>query len=278
MWDMKVGRKKRPPNARFYRAFALIFLIGTAFSTVPAQLTFQSTGQTSIATVESVTTTDLYGNPCDSMMDTMKGMTVMGESMEGMTNHMCITPNRPAMPGDEDRAKAVVNQVRAAIEKYRDYKKAIADGYVQANPNVEQPQFHFTNESYAKYADTVFDPGRPTSLLYYHTAQKRFTLEGVMYTTRPGTSEDELNRRIPLSVARWHKHTNFCGAPASKVQEYFGKHPKYGMFGSIHTRSECVAQGGSFLPEVFTWMIHVFPYESDLKDQFSMDDDIPHVH
>jgi len=25
-------------------------------------------------------------------------------------------------------------------------------------------------------------------------------------------------------------------------------------------------------------MIHVFPYESEIKDQFSMDDDIGHVH
>jgi hypothetical protein len=49
------------------------------------------------------------------------------------------------------------------------------------------------------------------------------------------------------------------------------------MFGSIHTRSACVAESGTFLPEVFTWMIHVFPYESEIKDQFSMDDDISHV-
>jgi hypothetical protein len=79
-------------------------------------------------------------------------------------------------------------------------------------------------------------------------------------------------------VARWHKHTNFCGAPASKVKEYFGEHPKFGMFGSIHTRTACVGESGTFFPEVFTWMIHVFPYESDFKSQFSMNDDISHVH
>jgi hypothetical protein len=271
-------RVKRPAGAPFYGAFVLIFLSGSASLGVPSQLTLQSPGQQPSATVESTPTADLYGNPCDTMMDTMKGMSVMGESMEAMTNHMCITPTRPEVPGDEDRAKAVVDQVRAAIEKYKDYKKAIADGYIQANPTVDQPQFHFTNDANAKYADTVFDPTRPTSLLYYHTAQKRFALEGVMFTTRPSASEDELNRRIPLSVARWHKHTNFCGAPANKVKEYFGEHPKFGMFGSIHTRSACVAEGGNFFPEVFTWMIHVFPYESDFKGQFSQNDDISHVH
>src|ERR1035438_2134712 len=276
--DMKATREKRPAGAPFYGAFVLTFLSGIAFLGVSPQLTLQSSGQQPSATVESVTTIDLYGNPCDTMMDTMKGMSVMGESMEAMTNHMCITPARPDLSGDQDRAKAVVDQVRTAIEKYKDYKKAIADGYIQANPTVDQPQFHFTNDANAKYADTVFDPTRPTSLLYYHTAQKRFALEGVMFTTRPSASEDELNRRIPLSVARWHKHTNFCGAPANKVKEYFGEHPKFGMFGSIHTRSACVAEGGTFFPEVFTWMIHVFPYESDFKDQFSMNDDISHVH
>jgi hypothetical protein len=279
MLDMKATREKRPVGAPFYGAFALTFLAGGAFLSALPQPTLQSPGPQFSATVESVATTDLSGNPCDTMMGTMKGMmSVMGESMEAMTNHMCITPTRAEQPGDEDRAKALVGQVRATIEKYKDYKKAIADGYIQANPTVDQPQFHFTNEANAQYADTVFDPTRPTSLLYYHTAQKRFTLEGVMFTASPGASEDELNRRIPFSVARWHKHTNFCGAPANKVKEYFGEHPKFGMFGSIHTRSACVAEGGTFLPEVFTWMIHVFPYESDFKDQFSMNDDISHVH
>jgi len=275
---MKAKLEKRLACATIYGAFALTFLAGSAFLGALPQLALQSTGPQSSATVESISTTDLYRNPCDTVMGTMKGMSVMGESMEAMSNHMCITPTRPVLTGDEDRAKAVVDQVRTAIEKYKDYKKAIADGYIQANPSVDQPQFHFTNDANAKYADTVFDPTRPTSLLYYRSAKKRFTLEGVMFTTSPNASEDELNRRIPLSVVRWHKHTNFCGAPASKVKEYFGEHPKFGMFGSIHTRSACVAEGGNFFPEVFTWMIHVFPYESDFKGQFSQNDDISHVH
>jgi hypothetical protein len=226
----------------------------------------------------SVTTADPWGNPCDVMMGNMKGMVVMGESMAAMTNHMCITPSRPEKSGDTERAKAVVDQVRAAIEKYKDYKKAIADGYIQANPGVDQPQFHFTNDANAKLADTAFDPARPTSLLYYKTPQQRFKLEGVMFTARPNATEDELDERIPLSVARWHKHTNFCAAPENKVKEYFGDHPKFGMFGSLHTKDACVAEGGTFFPVVFTWMIHVFPYENEVKDQFSMDDDTLHAH
>ncbi|MGA8670170.1 MAG: hypothetical protein WB679_09855, partial [Terracidiphilus sp.] len=69
---MKATRGKRP--VPFYGAFVVTFLSGSAFLGVPPQLTLQSPGQQPSATVESVTTTDLYGNPCDTMMGTMKGM------------------------------------------------------------------------------------------------------------------------------------------------------------------------------------------------------------
>jgi hypothetical protein len=214
---------------------------------------------------------------CDDL-SSMGGMSVMGESMGAMTNHMCITPMRPRQPGDEEKVKAMVAQVKAAIEKYKDYKKALADGYVIANPKVEQPQYHFTNDANVRLADTMFDPTKPSSLLYRHTETQRYKLEGVMFTDRPGATEEELNQRIPLSLVRWHEHTNFCGAPADKVKQYFGDHPKFGMFGSIHTKEACQAEGGTFMPVIFTWMIHVFPYEDNLKDVFSMNDDQAHVH
>jgi hypothetical protein len=223
------------------------------------------------------TTTSVDGHACDDMSG-RGGMEVMGASMTAMANHMCITPLRSKQPGDEERAKAVVAQVKAAIEKYKDYKKAIADGYIQANPEVVQPQYHFNNAANVRLSGAQFDPTRPSSLLYRQTPTQRFKLEGVMFTDSTSATEDELNQRIPLSIARWHEHTNFCGAPANKVSEYHGDHPKFGMFGSIHTAEACKAEGGTFLPVVFTWMTHVFPYEDNLKDQFSMNDDQAHVH
>jgi hypothetical protein len=223
--------------------------------------------------------TDGAGHVCDDMGSNVHSMNVMGQSMAAMTNHMCITPLRPEQPGDEERAKALVKQVRAAIDKYQDYKKAIADGFIQGNPDVVQRQYHFTNNANVRLADMQFDPTRPSSLLYIQTPTQRFKLEGVMFTDSTSASEDELNQRIPLSIARWHEHTNFCAAPANKVNEYHGDHPKFGMFGSIHTAVECKAASGiAFYPVIFSWMIHVFPYEDNLKDQFSMNDDIPHVH
>ena len=259
----------------FYGALLLTLVVADAVIKKAPGQSQKPAGQMAGMPGMAVTTTDPSGNPCDQMAG-MAGMNVMGQSMAAMANHMCITPMRAGQPGDEQKAKAMVAQVRAAIEKYKDYKKAVADGFVQANPTVDQPQFHFNNEANAKLADSEFDPSRPTSLLYFRTPMQKFKLEGVMFTARPNATEEELNQRIPLSVARWHKHTNFCGAPENKVKEYFGKNPKFGMFGSIHTKEACDAEGGTFMPVVFTWMIHVFPYEDDLKNVFSMNDDVPH--
>jgi hypothetical protein len=200
----------------------------------------------------------------------------MGPSMAAMAGHMYMTSLRPKQPGDEEKTRAIVAQVKASIERYKDYKKALADGYAIGNPEVNEPEFHFISQANTAEAEKHFDPTRPSALLYFQTPKQRYKLEGVMFTVPPNASEDELNDRIPLSMVRWHKHINFCAAPADKVKQYLGQHPKFGMFGSINTPDACKAEGGTFFPVIFTWMIHVFPYESDLKDVFSMNDDIPH--
>lgn len=220
----------------------------------------------------------------DQSMGNMPGMDMggkndmaeMGPSMAAMAGHMYVTPLRPRQPGDEEKARAIVAQVKASIERYKDYRKALADGYAIGNPDVDEPQFHFISQANTQEAEHRFDPTRPSSLLYFQTPKQRYKLEGVMFTVPTSASEDELNNRIPLSMVRWHKHTNFCAAPANRVKEYLGKHPKFGMFGSINTADACKAEGGTFFPEIFTWMIHVFPFEDNLKDVFSMNDDIPH--
>ncbi len=260
------------PSSRFPMRLCLlavtIFIVASALTPPLPSIAFAKEKKDKMAAMDASCMADMNG----------VDMSAMGPSMEAMMCHMYVTPLRTPRPADEEKAKAVVATVAAAIEKYKDYKKAIADGYIQGNPEVKQIQYHFTNEAYAREADTHFDPAKPTSLLYISTPTQHFKLEGVMYTARPNSTEDELNERVPLSVAHWHMHIKFCGAPADKVNEYLGAHPKFGMFGSIHTKAACDAEGGTFMPTVFTWMIHVFPYEDDPKAVFSMNDDIPHVH
>jgi hypothetical protein len=213
-----------------------------------------------------------------NMGDDKHDMGDMGPSMAAMAGHMYVTPLRTKQPGDEERARAVVAAVKTTMDRYKDYKKALADGYVIANPKLKQPQYHFNNEANTREADLHFDPTKPTSLLYRRTPTQSYKLEGVMFTARPNATEDDLNERIPLSIARWHKHINFCAAPADRVKDYDGAHPKFGMFGSIKTKEACETERGTFFPLMFTWMIHVFPYETDFKDIFSMNDDVAHVH
>ncbi len=216
----------------------------------------------------------------DKQTDSMPGMDMSddGPSMAAMIGHMTMTSMRPQQPGDEEKARAVIAAAKATMERYKDYRKALADGYVVANPKVKQTQYHFINETNSREAEDHFDPSKPSALLYLRTPHQMYKLEGVMYTARLHESEDQLNQRIPLSMGRWHQHTNFCAAPADQVQGYFGAHPKFGMFGSINTEEACDAEGGHFYPYLFTWMIHVFPYEQDLKDVFSTNDDVAHVH
>jgi len=210
-------------------------------------------------------------------MSGQNDMADMGPSMAAMAGHMYITPLRTKQAGDEEKVKAVVAALKASMERYKHYRKALADGYYIANPKLKQPQYHFISQANTREADLHFDPSKPTALLYRRTPTQEYKLEGAMYTTSPDATEDELNERIPLSIVRWHRHMNFCEAPENHVKYYQSAHPKFGMFGSIKTEEECKAERGTFHPYMFTWMIHVFPYESSLKDIFSMNDDVPHV-
>lgn len=194
-------------------------------------------------------------------------------SMGGMMAHMYMTALRPIRPGDQQKADDIVADAKQAMEPYRDYRKALADGYRIFLPNVKQPQYHFTNYANGREANWTFDPLKPTSLLYKKNAGGGYTLVGAMYTDRVTASEDELDERIPLSIAQWHQHVNFCKAPFGHWAEYFGPDAKFGLMGSINTKEGCDAAGGVFIPHVFGWMVHVYPYETDPAKIWSVDDD-----
>src|SRR5579871_1058007 len=161
--------------------------------------------------------------------------------MAHMSGHMYMTSLRPAQPGDKAKADAIVAAAKQAMIPYEDYHRALADGYRIFLPNIPQPLYHFTKVEYGLAARDHFDPLKPTSLLYRKTPDGGYKLIGVMYTDRVDANEDEVNSRIPLSIARWHQHTNFCKAPADQKAAYFGPNAKYGLLGSITTREECEA-------------------------------------
>ena len=193
--------------------------------------------------------------------------------MAHMSGHMYMTTLQPLQPGDQQKADVIVADAKTAMAPYQDYRKALADGYVIFHPEIPQPQYHFTKAELGIEAWTHFDPLKPTSLLYKKTADGGYKLVGAMYTDRVSATEQELNDRIPLSIARWHQHINFCQAPPGHKSEYFGPDAKFGLLGSITTKEACDAAGGQFRPHIFGWMVHVYPYESDPKKVWATDDD-----
>jgi hypothetical protein len=193
--------------------------------------------------------------------------------MAHMSGHMYMTSLRPLQPGDRQSAETIVADAKIAMAPYQDYRKALADGYVIFHPEIPQPQYHFTKAEYGLEARTHFDPLKPTSLLYKKAADGGYTLVGAMYTDRVSATEDELNERIPLSIARWHQHINFCKAPEGRKAEYFGPDAKFGLLGSITTPEGCETAGGEFHPHIFGWMVHVYPYETGPEKIWAVDDD-----
>ncbi len=192
-------------------------------------------------------------------------------SMEGhmdMGPHMKMTALRPAQPGDARRAEEIVAEARKASEKYLDYHTALAEGYVIFHPEIPQKMYHFTNMQYGREAFMHFNPEHPTSLLYEKHGDD-YKLIGAMYTAPKRLTEDELDERVPLSVAQWHEHVNFCAPPADKRKEMLAPHPEFGLRGSITTQEACDAAGGTFRPVIFNWMVHVYPFEKNAADVWS---------
>jgi len=216
-------------------------------------------------------------------MSNMKGMDLSAEkdsdasahamhSMEGhmdMGPHMKMTALRPAKPDDAARAEQVAEAARKASEKYLDYHVALNDGFQIFHPEVPQKMYHFTNYSYAIEARFHFNPEHPTSLLYERHGDD-YKLIGVMYTAPKLLNEDQLDERIPLSVAQWHEHVNFCAPPADRRKEMLAPHPQFGLRGSITTQEACDAAGGTFHPVIFNWMVHVYPFEKDQASIWSV--------
>jgi hypothetical protein len=216
---------------------------------------------------------DMAGMGNDGSASAMHAME--GHHME-MGPHMKMTALRNPQPGDQEKADHVVEVARKVSERYLDYKVALADGFQIFMPNLPQKQYHFTNYSYAFEAGMHFNPEHPTSILYEKTGDG-YKFIGLMYTAPKGTAEDELNSRIPLSIAQWHAHVNLCMPPADKKSEAMGPNAKFGMGGSIASKDACDAAGGKFVTQIFGWMVHVYPLEKKPEDVWSVERQM-HAH
>lgn len=176
------------------------------------------------------------------------------------SNHMEMTLHAPERPGDRARADAIVVAARQVMAEYPTVEAAEAAGFQKFLPHVRLPIEHYTNRHYAVEAWLGhFDPLHPTSLIFERQGDSLHVV-GVMYTASNAVDQGELNARVPLSFGTWHRHVDFCRAPLwTPLSQRFGPNARFGFEGSIHTKEACDAAGGTFVPRVFGWMVHVWP-------------------
>src|SRR6266852_8469609 len=170
---------------------------------------------------------DMVGTNSDGTAHAMRSME---DRQMNMGPHMKMTTLRDLKPGDQEKADAVVVAARTAAEKYTDYKVALADGFKIFLPKLPQKQYHFTNYRYAFEAAISFNREHPTSLLYEKHGDD-YKLIGVMYTAPKSANWNELDQRIPLSIAQWHAHINMCIPPEDRKNEAWGPNAKFGLMG-----------------------------------------------
>ena len=252
-------------GALFLVSVLLAAIPGHRSPAVPVEDAQQSTGSESRPVDHSkmsrMEMDDAKANEVHAVHDMTAGR------MDGRSLHMHMTEMRPQTPSDAARANEIVKQLRTGIEKYKDYHVALNDGYKIFLPNLPQPEYHFTNYLNGFLEAFSFDPARPTSLLYKKTSDG-YELVGAMYTMPKRATEEQLNTRVPLSMATWHLHTNLCMPQERQFRN--ANWSKFGLKGSIATQEACDAANGRFQPVIFGWMVHVYPYEDSLDKVFAM--------
>jgi len=229
----------------------------------------------------------------------------MGGHMHMMEHHMRMTELRSPTPQDEARARDILETLRGSMTRYRDYRVALAKGMRIFLPGIPQDVYHFTDytQSDLEYQGRV-NLAHPGSLLYSKNADDGYTLVGAMYSAPPDATMDDLDQIVPLSIARWHVHTNIClpadltigdilrneiGADrtdvpgmlpvsanpnAAELNHRYGflADGRFGFEGKIFDAKECTAAGGHLVDQAFGWMVHVYPFSGDdLKVAYGMD-------
>jgi len=178
--------------------------------------------------------------------------------VEAMGGHMDVTVPHPVKAEDRARADAIVAAAKRAMARYPSVADAERDGFKKFLPGVPLPTEHFTKDAWALEAWTGrFDAEHPTSLIYERHGDV-LRLVGVMYTASKNASEQQLDADVPLSIARWHRHVRICQPAPGGARD-----PRFGLRGTISDANACAAAGGRWVPQVFGWMVHVWPGETD---------------
>jgi len=203
-------------------------------------------------------------------MGGMSGMPMGGDMSMGP--HMTLTALRPPQDGDRQRADAIrrdaardADQIRGlSSRRSRRFQALLAEHPAAALSFHELGQWFGGPRAIRSHASYV--------------AAVRERRAAAINSSAPCTppramrTPDQLNARIPLSIAHWHQHVNMCWGPAgTPASDYFGPNARFGLQGSIATPSACDSAGGRFQPVLFNWMVHVYPFETDQAKIWQVD-------
>jgi hypothetical protein len=103
-------------------------------------------------------------------------------------------------------------------------------------------------------------------------------LVGAMYTMPKRASLEKLDERVPLGIAQWHRHVNWCLPKRGETDRWMERkdgRPVFGPESPIATQAACDAVGGDFHESLFGWMIHANVYAGEDLGQIFGDE---HIH
>ncbi len=198
---------------------------------------------------------------CQSTIPMASGTTASASSQPAnrhmnMGPHMKMTSYRPVTSSDMARMNAIVQNAHVCFDRYKDYHLALHDGYQIFAPDVPQDIYHFASAQNFSEAQMTFDLAHPSALLYKKVGDG-YRFVGMMYSAPASATEDQLNQRIPLSIAPWHLHVNFCLPAGDTGQTLFHANSLFGLTGTITTHAQCSKLGGTFYSSMYGWMVHI---------------------
>jgi hypothetical protein len=183
--------------------------------------------------------------------------------------HTQLAPDCATLPAaSRAHAERLIAALRRELPKYRDVRVARLAGFAPEGDDVPVGALkHWINPSNVRIGWQHLDPERPMALLYRNTVHG-YDLAGAMFAAPIASTPVDLNRRVPLALGHWHAHLNICQAkPGERITDR-AQARRFGFSGSIVSRAECESAGGAFLDNVYGWMVHIYPFEPTLEQQF----------
>ena len=205
------------------------------------------------------------------VIDGNGSMTPQGENDPHLRLSSVGEPN----PEDAEKAAQLADSLKQAISKYAKVQDAVDAGYLEFPPNPDENLkiIHYVNPWLSYLEGFRIDYEQPGALLYQKEADGQLRLLGAMYTAPAEATSKELNKRVPLSVTRWHLHTNMCLPKPIWDEQQWQKQkdgrPVFGPESPIATQAECERVNGKFEPTVFGWMVHVYVFADNPEDVFN---------